>query len=79
MPDLGKKMKIEDLTFMQAHSGNLCAKFHTFSFINNLEKLAVLSIGFSSFVVNLSLLASVILYMIFDLGLSIFVHSLKLI
>ena len=49
---------------MQACSGSLCAKFHTLSFINNLEKSGVVSVGFSSFLVNLSLLASVILHMI---------------
>ena len=49
---------------MHAYSGDLCTKFHTLSFINNGQKLDVLPMGFSSFGVNLSLLASVILHMI---------------
>ena len=39
---------------MQACSGNLCAKFHTLSFINNIEKSGVLPIGFSSFLEDFS-------------------------
>ena len=42
---------------MQSCSGNLCAKFHTLSFTNNLEKSGILPVGFPSFLVNLSLLA----------------------
>ena len=49
---------------MHACSGNLCTKFHTCTFIKNWEKLGDLPTGFSSFLVNLSLLASVILHMI---------------
>ena len=49
---------------MQACSGNLCTKRHALSFINNGEKWVLVPQGFSSFVVNLSLLANVILHMI---------------
>ena len=49
---------------MQACSGNLCAKCHTLSFINNLEKSDVVPIGFPSFVVNLCQHCKVILHMI---------------
>ena len=49
---------------MHTCSGNLCTKFHTLSFINNREISGVLLIAFSSFVVKLSILASIILHMI---------------
>ena len=70
---------------MYACSGNLCTNFHTLTFINNSQKSGVLPTGFSSFLVNLSLLSSVsITWFVIelshsDLGLSILVHSLEVI
>ena len=57
-------MKIWVLTFTHACSRNPCTKFHTLSFMNNWEKSGVLPIGFSSFGVKLSFLASIILDML---------------
>ena len=56
---------------MHACSGNLCPKFRILSFINNWEKSGVLLVGFSSFLVNLSNLADVMLQMNHDRALSL--------
>ena len=65
---------------MHACSGNMCTEFHSLSFINNREKLDVLPIGFSSYLVNLSYSSNVVVHFEFphsDLGLSVRVHPFK--
>ena len=48
---------------MHPRSGNLCTKFHTLSLINNWELSGVLPTCFSSFLVDLSYLANVMLHL----------------